>query len=99
MIPPDRHNQIVHPEVPVRRDVMDFLLDKPVVSVNRGNYSWEKPFCNPNKKVHEAVMRLLHVRDPDDWPVPVDPDKFFFVAPAPYLPRLRMDTCTAVCGT
>ena len=52
-----------------------------VRSVARRNYTKEHPFRNPNKVVHESVQQLLHCKSAEDWPIPFDEDKFFFVPP------------------
>ena len=65
---------------------MDFILDTPPISVNRRNYTTDAPFRNPNTKTHEAVQKLLQCKSREDWPIPIDDDKFFFIRTS--LPRL-----------
>ena len=48
----------VAPDIPIRKDIMNFLLEEPPVKLVRGNYTKERPFRNPNKRAHEAVLQF-----------------------------------------
>jgi hypothetical protein len=59
MLPPDRHNEMVSPDIPIRRDVMDFLMDEPYIRyflAKQTEVVLRVAGCESNASLHSPVL-------------------------------------------